>query len=65
MPEERRTLEEIERESILNRLEKTGWKIDGAGGAAESLGINPSTLRSRMIKLGIRAPQKRYARNRL
>jgi DNA-binding NtrC family response regulator len=65
MPEDRRTLEEIERESILNRLEKTGWKIDGAGGAAESLGINPSTLRSRMIKLGIRAPHKRYARNRM
>jgi DNA-binding NtrC family response regulator len=64
-PEERRTLEEIERESILDRLEETRWKIDGAGGAAESLGINPSTLRSRMIKLGIRAPQKRYARHRL
>jgi len=63
--ERRRTLEEIERESILSRLEETGWKIDGAGGAAESLGINPSTLRSRMIKLGIRSPQRRSARNRL
>jgi len=62
---DRRTLEDIERQSILNRLEETGWKIDGKGGAAESLGINPSTLRSRMIKLGIRSPQRRYANSRL
>jgi transcriptional regulator with GAF, ATPase, and Fis domain len=60
----RMTLEEIERDCITDRLEEAGWKIDGKGGAAESLGINPSTLRSRMVKLGIRTPQKQYARGR-
>jgi len=45
--------EELEREIILQRLEQTNWKISGPGGAAASLGLNPSTLRTRMIKLGI------------
>jgi transcriptional regulator with GAF, ATPase, and Fis domain len=64
-PPDRRTLEEIERNSIINRLAETAGRIDGKGGAAESLGINPSTLRSRMNKLGIRGPQRQHARNRL
>jgi PAS domain S-box-containing protein len=34
-------------------LKKTGGRIHGEGGAAEALGINPSTLRNRMDKLGI------------
>jgi transcriptional regulator with GAF, ATPase, and Fis domain len=34
-------------------LEQTGGRINGGGGAAELLGVNPSTLRSRMQKLGI------------
>jgi DNA-binding NtrC family response regulator len=37
-------------EKVLN---KTGGRIHGEGGAAEALGINPSTLRNRMDKLGI------------
>ncbi len=53
---ENKFLEEIEREHILRILEKTGWKIAGPGGAAEILGINPSTLRSRIQKLGIAKP---------
>jgi PAS domain S-box-containing protein len=48
-----KSLEELEREIILQRLEQTNWKISGPGGAANSLGLNPSTLRTRMIKLGI------------
>jgi PAS domain S-box-containing protein len=48
-----RSFEELEREIILQRLEQTNWKISGPGGAADSLGLNPSTLRTRMIKLGI------------
>jgi PAS domain S-box-containing protein len=38
---------------IENVLKKTGGRIHGEGGAAEALGINPSTLRNRMDKLGI------------
>lgn len=48
------TLEEMERQYILKVLEKTGWKIEGKSGAAETLDIKPNTLRSRMQKLGIR-----------
>lgn len=48
-----RTLEEVEKEYILRVLDSTGWKIRGANGAAEVLGLNSSTLRTRMLKLGI------------
>jgi formate hydrogenlyase transcriptional activator len=49
-----RTLEEMERDYILEVLRRTGGMIAGKGGAAEILGLPPSTLRSRMKKLGIR-----------
>jgi formate hydrogenlyase transcriptional activator len=48
------TLEEMERRHIRKVLELTGGRIKGAGGAAERLDINPSTLYSRMRKLGIK-----------
>ena len=48
------TLKEMEHRFILDALQKTNWKIYGPGGAAELLGINYSTLYSRMKKLGIR-----------
>ncbi len=53
-PNPRRSLQEIERESILRVLEETSWRIEGAKGAADILGLNPSTLRGRMRKFGIR-----------
>jgi formate hydrogenlyase transcriptional activator len=48
------TLEEVERRHLLETLARTRWRIDGPEGAATALGLNPSTLRSRMKKLGIR-----------
>jgi len=51
-----RSLEEVERRHILEVLEATGWKLEGADGAAALLGLKPSTLRSRMQKLDIRRP---------
>jgi formate hydrogenlyase transcriptional activator len=48
------TLEEIDRTHIVEILQRTGWKIDGADGAARVLKLHPSTLRSRIKKLGIR-----------
>jgi formate hydrogenlyase transcriptional activator len=51
------TLENMERDHILRALAETHWVIHGQKGAAEILGINPSTLRSRMNKLGIKKPQ--------
>jgi transcriptional regulator with GAF, ATPase, and Fis domain len=47
-------LNEMEREYILQVLEDTGWTIGGDYGAASILGLPPSTLRSRMQKLGIK-----------
>jgi formate hydrogenlyase transcriptional activator len=47
------TLEAVEREHITRTLEATGWQISGTKGAAAILGMNPNTLRSRMLKLGI------------
>ena len=48
-----KTLEEVEREYIIRVLEDTGWRVEGQYGAAKILGLNPSTLRTRMLKLGI------------
>jgi transcriptional regulator with GAF, ATPase, and Fis domain len=48
------TLEEIDRTHIVEVLQRTGWKIDGVDGAARLLKLHPSTLRSRIKKLGIR-----------
>ena len=47
-------IEEVERRHIREVLEETGWLIQGERGAAALLGLAPSTLRSRMQKLGIR-----------
>jgi len=48
------TLDAMERAYILRVLEAAGWQIEGERGAARVLGLNPSTLRGRLRKLGIR-----------
>ena len=48
------TLEAVERRHIIDVLERTRWVIEGDKGAARLLGLNPSTLRGRLRKLGIR-----------
>jgi formate hydrogenlyase transcriptional activator len=53
-PPREATLEELERSHILQVLHQTAWRVEGPKGAAMILGLNPSTLRSRMQKLGIR-----------
>jgi transcriptional regulator with GAF, ATPase, and Fis domain len=52
------SLKEIERQHILEVLEHTGWRVSGKHGAAELLELKPTTLVSRMKKLGITRPQK-------
>ena len=49
-----KALGEMEHDYILQVLQKTGWRIEGDAGAAVILGLNPSTLRGRMRKYGIR-----------
>ncbi len=53
----------VEREHILKVLERTGWRIEGDRGAASLLGLSPSTLRSRMQKLGISRPSQNVSAN--
>ena len=53
------TLEEIERKHICDVLERVHWRIRGKQGAAEILGFIPTTLHSRMKKLGISRPNSR------
>ncbi len=53
-PEGCETLEHVERAHIRSVLERSRWRIEGDDGAARKLGLNPSTLRGRMRKLGIR-----------
>jgi DNA-binding NtrC family response regulator len=48
------SLEQMERSHIQRVLDGTRWKIEGDDGAARVLGLNASTLRGRMRKLGIR-----------
>jgi len=49
-------MQQRERENLLMVLEKTGWKIKGADGAAELLGIKPTTLLSRIKTMGLKRP---------
>jgi transcriptional regulator with GAF, ATPase, and Fis domain len=47
------TLEALEIRHIRSVLESTNWRVRGRGGAAERLGLKPTTLESRMARLGI------------
>jgi len=55
-PTSSQSLEDVERAHILHVLESCGWKIAGKGNTADRVGMNASTFRSRMKKLGIRKP---------
>jgi Response regulator containing CheY-like receiver, AAA-type ATPase, and DNA-binding domains len=45
-----------ERENLFAVLQKTGWKVKGVDGAAELLGVKPTTLISRIEKMGLKRP---------
>jgi transcriptional regulator with GAF, ATPase, and Fis domain len=49
-------LQSVERDHIVEVLKACQWRVNGNGNAAERLGMKPSTLRSRMKKLGIGRP---------
>ena len=48
-----RDLQQLERENIMRALESTAWRVAGKDGAAALLGMNPSTLNSRIRALRI------------
>jgi transcriptional regulator with GAF, ATPase, and Fis domain len=47
----------VDREHIRSVLESTRWRIRGVGGAAERLGLRPTTLETRLAKLGLKRPK--------
>jgi formate hydrogenlyase transcriptional activator len=51
-------LTDLEADHIRRVLESVGWRVRGAGGAAEILGLKPTTLDSRMEKLGVVRPER-------
>jgi formate hydrogenlyase transcriptional activator len=52
------SLQDVERRHILGVLQKSGWRLTGQGGAAETLGLKRTTLQSKMKKLGIKRPAR-------
>ncbi|HEX6975405.1 MAG TPA: sigma-54 dependent transcriptional regulator, partial [Vicinamibacterales bacterium] len=50
-------LTDVERAHIRRVLESTGWRIRGVAGAADRLGMRPTTLETRMAKLGLKRPK--------
>ena len=50
-------LADIEKDHIRTVLESTRWRIRGAGGASEQLGLKATTLETRMAKLGLQRPR--------
>ena len=53
---------DVEREHVLNVVESCGWRIRGVDGAAERLGLRPTTLETRMARLGIKRPLRSLSR---
>ena len=49
-------MKQRDRENLLNALHQSGWKITGDGGASEILGMKPTTLHSKIKKLGLKNP---------
>jgi PAS domain S-box-containing protein len=56
IPNDKLSLEEVEKSFLIETLDSCEWKINGAGGAAARLNMPPSTLRSKMKKLNITRP---------
>ncbi len=52
-----RTLDQAQKEHIQKILKLTGWRIRGKNGAAEVLGLKPTTLESKMAKLRLQRPE--------
>ena len=50
-------LADVEKAHIRRVLESTGWRIRGSAGAADRLGLRPTTLETRMVKLGLSRPR--------
>jgi PAS domain S-box-containing protein len=63
VPHTKEELRRLERETLIRALEQANWKVAGAQGAAQKLGIPASTLSSRMKALSIQRPKSDPATN--
>ena len=54
------TLDEMQRQHIRAVLQQTGGRVRGRHGAAEILGMKPTTLDNRMKKLGVERPERGF-----
>jgi len=49
-------LRQLQRDNLLKALQRTGWRVSGKGGAAELLGVKPTTLADRIKSFGLKKP---------
>jgi transcriptional regulator with GAF, ATPase, and Fis domain len=52
-------IRELERQNLIAALDRTDWRVYGPGGAAELLGLRPTTVTSRMQRLGLKRAESR------
>jgi transcriptional regulator with GAF, ATPase, and Fis domain len=52
-------IRELERQNLIAALDRTDWRVYGPGGAAELLGLKPTTVTSRMQRLGLKRAESR------
>jgi len=48
----------LQKQNLIAALKQSGWRVSGKGGAAELLGIKPTTLSDRIKSLAIRRPRR-------
>ncbi len=51
-------MKELQKKNLLNALGQTNWRVSGKDGAAELLGVRPTTLSDRIKSFGIRKPRR-------
>ena len=52
-------MRDFQKNNVVKALKQTNWKVSGVGGAAELLGIRPTTLADRVRTLNIKKPVRR------
>ena len=52
-------MRDLQKRNIERALEKTAWRVSGSGGAAELLGLRPTTLADRIRAYGIQRPARK------
>jgi len=51
-------MKEFQKSNLIKALHQTNWRVSGAGGAAELLGVRPTTLADRIRTLNLKRPSQ-------